>query len=131
ASPLWSYGMPVAAGGGFWKVGALPLRGLAAISTAPPGPQNPAISRLAISRITPNPVLSAASIRFALPAPGPVSLEVFDIQGRRVATVLHDQSRAAGVQEVALRADGWPNGLYLCRLGAGGATATRKLVVAR
>lgn len=105
--------------------------GLAAFSLAPPPPPNPPPARLAISEIWPNPAQSVAVLRLALPSLGPASLDVFDIQGRRMATVFHDEAHAAGTEEVSVRTVGWPAGLYLCRLAAGGATATRKLLVTR
>lgn len=131
---VWSLaacGNTIYAGGGFTRAGGLPCAGLAAFSLAAPAPPRPPVSRVAISLITPNPVRSGASIRLALPSSGPVGLDVFDLQGRRVATILHNEMRTAGIQDVSIRTDGWPRGLYFCRLEASGATATRKMMVIR
>jgi hypothetical protein len=131
---VWSLaadGNTLYAGGGFTRAGGLPCAGLAAFSLVGPPPPSPPPSRLAIAGIWPNPIHSVATLRFALPSSGPASLAVFDIQGRRMATILRDEARPAGIHDVPVRTDGWPGGMYFCRLEAGGSTATRKMVVAR
>jgi hypothetical protein len=127
---VWSLaasGNAIYAGGGFSRAGGLPCAGLAGfrIPTLPPSPP---VSRLAMA-ITPNPARADALVRLALPASGAVSLDVHDLQGRLVATILRDEVRTAGIHVVPIRMSGWPEGVYFCRLEAGGATATRKMVV--
>jgi hypothetical protein len=129
---VWSlaaYGGTVYAGGGFTRAGGLPTSGLAAFSTEQPVIPEAPVTRLAISRVAPNPVYSVASLRIALPASGRVNLDVFDLQGRRVATLLHDDARAAGVQEIPIRTEGWPGGIYFCRLESAGQFATSKMLL--
>jgi hypothetical protein len=79
----------------------------------------------------PNPVRASATIRYALPAEGPVSLDVFDLQGRRVASLLRNIIRPAGISQISLEVVGWREGFYFCRLKAAGSVATRKFVVLR
>jgi hypothetical protein len=97
---------------------------------AVPAPGAPrAVLRLAVS---PNPARGAATLEYELPATGPVTLAVFDLQGRRVAT-LADSLQPAGVHRAT-----WAGtdaggraaaaGIYLVRLQAGGARATLKLL---
>lgn len=131
---VWSLaaeGATVYAGGGFTRAGGLPISGIAAFSASPPPPPDPPPTRLAISQIWPNPVRSRASLRLARPTAAPASLDVYDLQGRRIAAIFRDQAGAAGIQEVSFPTDGWPVGLYLCRLEAGGERASRKLLVVR
>jgi drug/metabolite transporter (DMT)-like permease len=78
----------------------------------------------------PNPFNPATVIGFELPRPGPVKLVVYDLLGRRVATLL-EGARAAGHHEVLFDASGLPSGVYLCRLAAEGSSAVRKMIVAR
>ena len=78
----------------------------------------------------PNPFRDATTVRFALPEAGPVRLEVFDVQGRRVA-VLADGTRAAGPHEASFDAGGLPAGLYLVRLAAGGAVLNARVTLVR
>jgi hypothetical protein len=70
--------------------------------------------------VAPNPVRSSAVIRYSLPIATPVSLVVYDPQGRRVATLLDRVFQDAGRQEVPVQADHLKPGVYLYRLEAGG-----------
>ena len=128
---LASYGNTVYAGGGFSRAGGYPSAGLAAFSIAQPGPPPPPLPGVAVALVSPNPVASAATVRFALLAAGPVTLEVFDMQGRRVATLLSHQQQAAGWHEQPLPVADWPKGVYFCRLSAADKRATRRFVVLR
>jgi hypothetical protein len=94
--------------------------------TAAEGDRPPAATFTA----SPNPFRDAATLRLALPAPGPARVEVFDALGRRVA-VLHDGPLPAG--ETALRLDGadLPPGHYVARVLTGDLRLTRTLVRAR
>ena len=83
----------------------------------------------------PNPFRSTTEVAFGLPAAGDVAIELLDLAGRRVRA-LAIAGAAAGWHRIALTAvgdDGRPlaGGVYFCRLTAAGATATRRLVVAR
>ncbi|UCH78485.1 MAG: T9SS type A sorting domain-containing protein [Candidatus Coatesbacteria bacterium] len=81
----------------------------------------------------PNPAHEATVIKYALPEAADVELAVYDLSGRRVATVVHEPKNA-GVYEVAYELTddtgrALPSGVYLYRLTAGTEAATKKLVV--
>jgi hypothetical protein len=97
--------------------------------TFPQPPTPPAPAALALAQSAPNPARTTAIIHFTLPAAGPVTLEVFDVQGRRVATLLDRQLHAPGSHDVLVRADQWGSGAYFYRLEAAGRSATRKMIV--
>jgi hypothetical protein len=101
--------------------------GLAAFSF--PGEPLPAPVPFALAQSFPNPARSNSIIRFALPEAARVTLSVYDLQGRRVATLLDHVLQQAGRHDVPVRADHWKPGIYLYRLEAGGRSATRKMVV--
>ena len=129
---LTAGGNVVYAGGGFTRLGGLPCSGLAGFS--PPGWSTPGTSRhraLTFAPITPNPVRWGTTIHFALDAPSATDLAVYDVQGRRVTSILHQELLPAGEHEVPVRTDGWPAGFYICRMDAGGAAATRKMLVVK
>jgi hypothetical protein len=76
----------------------------------------------------PNPFRDRAELRFTLPTSGPVSLAVFDLLGREVATLL-DGPQPAGPLTVALDGTRLPSGVYVVRLRTPEAVLTRKLTV--
>jgi hypothetical protein len=83
----------------------------------------------------PNPFNSGTAIRFSLDRPSEVSLSVYNILGRWVATPLAG-TLPAGKHEV--KWDGHmghggeaPSGLYFCCLKAGGQSQTRKMLLLR
>lgn len=83
----------------------------------------------------PNPSRGTTALSFALPAEGPVSLAVYDVQGRRVATLV-DGVRPAGTHRVTWGGaddQGRPvgSGVYFVRLNAAERTATERLSLLR
>ena len=95
-------------------------------------------SRAATLRLDnhPNPFAGGTTIHFAAPAGGgAVRLEIFDLAGHRVTTLI-DGFRTGTDQSIVWdgrRADGSAAspGVYLCRLTAGGAAETRKILRVR
>jgi hypothetical protein len=80
--------------------------------------------------VRPNPTRARATISIGVPAATDVSVEAFDVLGRRVATV-HEGPLAAGVHALTVDTAGWPAGAYVLRMVAGDATRTERLVVVR
>lgn len=84
----------------------------------------------------PNPFNPRTTVRFDLPRDGRVELAVYDLQGRRVRTLLAGNA-AAGPHEVLWQGDddagrALPSGVYLARLrGPEGTSAERKLTLVR
>jgi hypothetical protein len=129
---VWSLatdGNTLFTGGGFTRAGGFPSTGLAAFSRSePPGPATGPVP-FALAQSIPNPARSSAIIRFALSEAAPVTLAVYDLQGRRVATVLDHVPTDAGRHELVVQTGRWKPGVYLYRIEAGGRSANRKLVV--
>jgi len=82
-----------------------------------------------LAQSAPNPARTTAIIHFALPAASPVTLGVYDVQGRRIALLLDHQIQPAGEHDVLVQADRWKPGVYFYRLEAAGRTATRRMIV--
>jgi len=83
----------------------------------------------------PNPFNPVTTLRFDIPASGRVLLEIFDVQGRRVA-VLHDGALPQGSHEVVWRGRDdrggeVPSGLYVSRLTCGAERRTGRLTLLR
>ncbi len=84
---------------------------------------------LTLSSAMPHPVQGTARVGYTLPANADVDLSVYDLLGRKVAT-LASGAKAAGDHQARLDADLAP-GVYVMRLQAGGAQVTRRVVVGR
>jgi hypothetical protein len=76
----------------------------------------------------PNPFNSATRIAFDLPAAGTVSLAIFDLNGRQVAT-LAQGSLSAGPHSLLFEAGALPSGTYFYELRAGAFRETRKMLL--
>ena len=70
----------------------------------------------------PNPFNPMTSIQFALPDAQRVTLRVFDVLGRPVATLLSGKPLNAGTHTVRFDASSLASGVYLYRLGVGDAS---------
>jgi hypothetical protein len=128
---IWSLALgpkTLYAGGGFERINGIPIGSIAALGAVPIAMAPPRSGSLTL---VPNPVFSNATLRFTLASPAPVTLTVFDVQGRRFATLLNRSPMSSGEHTVPLVTSGWPAGCYLARLEANGVAATRKLVVLR
>jgi hypothetical protein len=98
-----------------------------------PGSGNPCAYRL--HPCIPNPFNPVTRLRFDLPTAGPVELAVFDLRGRRVATLVREWLGAG----VHVR-DWWgrddrgralASGVYFARLQAGGRSEVTKMMLVR
>lgn len=78
----------------------------------------------------PNPFNPSTLITFHIPSAGPVRLEVVDVSGRIVSTLV-DGIRQPGSYRIRFDADGLGSGLYLYRLQTSGGTLTRKMMLIR
>jgi len=84
----------------------------------------------ALSQNYPNPFNPSTMIAFSIPAAGHVTLTVYDVLGREVATLV-DRQMAPGSYEATFDAAGLPSGLYLYRIVAGSFVETRKMNVVK
>jgi hypothetical protein len=83
-----------------------------------------------LSSIYPNPFNAATAIRYQIPESGHVSLKVYDLAGRLVATVV-DGWRMAGSHEATFDGSGLASGMYFVRMQAGTFEQTRKMVMVK
>ncbi len=122
-----------------WKAGATDL-GLAGtyrlrlhsgVTEVPGGAPPAAVT--ALVAIQPNPFNPQTTIVYDLAVAGPVSLEVFDLRGSRVRTLVAE-TRPAGRQSAVWngrddRGQAAASGVYMARLTAGGARQMKKMVL--
>ncbi len=91
-------------------------------------------AKLTLYQNYPNPFRPKTTIGFELPVAARVELTVYDVGGRRVATLVRGM-RGAGYHEVPFETGGEPgtgglaSGVYFYKLNAGKATVVRKLTI--
>jgi len=78
----------------------------------------------------PNPFNPSTNIRFSLPVAAPVKLQVLDMLGNEVATLLNGRL-AAGPHQVTFAPQKLPSGVYFYRLQAGEFNLMKKMVLMR
>ncbi len=83
-----------------------------------------------LSQNYPNPFNPTTRIDFRLMKREHVSVRIFDVVGRTVATLV-DEPMAPGSHTVVWEARNSASGTYFCRLSAGPVTETRKMVLLR
>jgi len=109
-------------------MGVLPYDMVVRVSTATP-------VSFTLAQNAPNPFNPTTTIRFGLSEPGPVSLTVYDVNGRFVRGLVDDY-RTAGMHEVVWDARddtdrAVASGVYVYRLTAGADVAVRRMVLVR
>ncbi|WP_340103851.1 T9SS type A sorting domain-containing protein [Rhodohalobacter sp. 8-1] len=75
----------------------------------------------------PNPFNPTTNISYEVPVRSKVTLEVYNMLGQKVATLVNNESKAAGHHTVSFDAGNLASGIYLYRLNAGGQMMSRQL----
>lgn len=110
--------------------------GITSVALRPgPRPPEPPVTRVTLFPTSPNPARTIASVLYALPVETDVLLEVFDLSGRKVAT-LADGPVGSGQNEAVWDLAGpdgrrVTSGIYFVKLEAGGESVTGKIVVVK
>lgn len=76
----------------------------------------------------PNPFNPVTTIRFDLPVSGFVSLTIYDLLGREVATLVNEE-REAGLHAVHFDGSKFSSGAYIYKIQSGNFTAAKKLLL--
>jgi hypothetical protein len=108
-----------------YKLEAVQVTGEDELGTTRVGGSLPVAFRFAVA---PNPASTAAKVTINLPGSMAVKVSVYDLAGRRVATVV-DRVLREGENAAALDVSGMAAGVYILRLEAGGRVAAKRLAV--
>ncbi len=83
-----------------------------------------------LSQNYPNPFNPSTVISYQLPLASDVKLEIYDMLGRNVATLVNERQEA-GLYTYTLNATNFSSGIYFYRLQAGRFTATKKMMLVK
>lgn len=86
--------------------------------------------RFILTQNYPNPFNPSTVISYQLPLSGSVTLKVYDLLGREVATLVNEE-KPAGSYEVEFNAAGLSSGIYFYTISAGNFIETKKMVLMR
>jgi hypothetical protein len=87
--------------------------------------------RFSLDQNFPNPFNPSTTINFTLAEDGFVSLRIFDVLGREVMVLVHDELKAGVLHSATFQAGNLGSGMYLCRLESGKNIQTRKILLVR
>ncbi len=114
--------------GSVWRLGDVPCGSPTAVASV-------AGDRFALQPSYPDPFTSQTSLRFTLPRSSSVRLDVFDLRGRRVRTLVDGQlpagTHAAHWNGADENERPLPSGTYFFHLSAGGVTVGQRTVLLR
>lgn len=83
-----------------------------------------------LSQNYPNPFNPSTTIEYSIPKDAIVSLKIYDVLGKEVATLVNDQ-KTAGTYILNWNASNFSSGLYFYRLTAGEFTETKKMFLVK
>jgi len=81
-----------------------------------------------LSQNYPNPFNAQTIIKYNLPEASQVNIEIFDLLGRKVASLV-DEKQTSGIHQVIWNADNAPSGMYFYRLQAGDKIETKSMTL--
>jgi pectin methylesterase-like acyl-CoA thioesterase len=90
--------------------------------------QNQIPQKFVLTQNYPNPFNPVTTIRYGLPTMAQVKIEVFNVLGQRLITLIDDQ-QTAGYHEVRLEASSLGSGVYFYRFTAEKYCQTKKLII--
>ena len=79
----------------------------------------------------PNPFYSTTTLRYVVPEETEVKIEVYDVLGRRVQTLVEDPQHARGNHTVDFSGEELSSGVYIARLISGDTTLIQKMTLVK
>jgi hypothetical protein len=116
-----------------WAHNHIPYQGSIAVTSGTAAPETGGVRVNMLGNASPSPASAAATIPYGLAESGQVRMDVYDVSGRVVRTLI-DGERTAGMHSVVWDLEDGsgstvPAGLYHVRLRAPGFTAARSVMV--
>ena len=89
---------------------------------------NPLPVNYTLEQNYPNPFNASTLLKYYLPSSGNVTLEIYDLVGRRVASLVNENQNA-GYHSITWNAESFSSGIYFAKISAGDFTASQKMVL--
>jgi hypothetical protein len=99
--------------------------------SVPQNKENTSLVEFHLSQNYPNPFNPTTSIQYTVSSTQYVTLKVYDVLGKEVATLVNEESATggAGSYEVDFNGDGLTSGIYFYQLSAGDYVETKKMIL--
>ncbi|MBN1294007.1 MAG: T9SS type A sorting domain-containing protein, partial [Candidatus Latescibacteria bacterium] len=81
-----------------------------------------------VSQNSPNPFNPSTTISYIIPEPEQVTLEIYNVAGQKVITLV-DSFMDSGQHEIVWDASDYSSGLYICRVSAGQFSGFKKMLL--
>jgi hypothetical protein len=81
-----------------------------------------------VSRVYPNPFNSSTTIEYSLSEAGHIRIDIYDLLGRRIETLIDDYKQA-GSHTITFDASHLSSGVYFYRFKAGEIVETKKMIL--
>jgi hypothetical protein len=115
-----------------WQRNNLPIESSARLYDIPTSKEGSGrVSGYELLANYPNPFNPTTTIEFRTPAAGRVTLEVFNVLGQKVATLMNNELVAAGKHAVTFDAKNLSSGMYIYRMTANGFVSQRKMMLVK
>ncbi len=119
--------------GGWWNTPSswdvVALVGRDAIFTSNDNLKDDKPIRFSLEQNYPNPFNPSTKIEFTLPVASDVTLEVFNMLGQKVATLMQNKKYSSGPQEVVFDASGLASGIYVYRISTADFVQSKKMTL--
>ena len=79
--------------------------------------------------IFPNPFKSQTSVAFEVPNNSPVEIQLFDIAGKKISTLLSNNKAIGGKHTLRLERLNIPTGIYICTLQTNTCSVSKQIII--
>ncbi len=91
-------------------------------------PENELPKQISLFQNCPNPFNASTTIKYELPRQSRVTIEIYDILGRKISTLINAEL-PAGYHQAIWHADNFASGMYFYKLQAGNYSETKKMLL--
>jgi len=98
------------------------------ITDVPEEKSNSVPTEFDLSQNYPNPFNPSTTISYAIPTDGFVSLKIYDMLGKEVATLINEE-KPAGDYTISFNANNLASGMYIYKISSGPFNQTKKMIL--